>query len=786
MGEYICGGNCDPTQTWTGLWRDGCGSTYEPFANDGCNNENSLTGQMSWIAAETAIQVPAIFKDMRFWKNTEVANLSNGQTLTLTGGSLGREWDYFQFAETYPQRRILLSETYASGRLHNLSLYRHESGALVFGAGSEQWSWGLDAIHDRGPSTEDINIQQATVNLFAYMNVPPDPDYLQPELYTEMGTYSSTPPTAIITSPMNGSTLQNSTVTISGTASAPEDAVLFGVEVSVDGGNTWFTASGTTNWTFLWNPSQQGTYIIQTRGWDDLGNMEVSGPVGSTNCVSVTFDGPSIYSVFLPNQPAGTPSSGSGNPLEMGMRFNSSEDGFINALKYYKIAGTTGQHIGNLWTEGGTNLASVIFTNETSFGWQIAYLATPIEITANTNYIVSYFTPSGQFAYSTPYFSTDVTNFVLTAPASTPAAPNGVYLYTSSLSFPSNGSYNPSYNYWTDIIFSATLGPDTIPPSVISIYPTNNATGVPILENLSSTFGEPLDTNTINTNTFIVTDAGLNPVTGSVSYTTGSSTAIFTPILPLAYSTTYTATLVGGDTDPRIKDLAGNAMVDDFVWSFTTENLYLPSITVHPESQSACAGSMVSFESEATGNPPPTLQWQLSTDGGTIWENIEGATTSPLSFIVEEDDDGNQYQAVWTNSGGSEISNPATLTVIGAISVTIEAVDDSICYADTFQLELTEATGQPPYTLIINGKTYSDVAPGQGSIFATIPTADEYIWDPSTTPATINTTSAPYELGVKFKALADGYIKGIRFHKGEGNGGIHVGHLWSSAGMKLK
>ena len=617
------------------------------------------------------------------------------------------------------------------------------------------------------------------------MGVPPDPAYLQPGLYPETGIYANTPPVTVITSPLNGSTLQNSTVSISGTASAPEGAMLFGVEVSVDGGNTWYTASGTTNWTFSWNPNQQGTNIIQSRGWDDLGNMEVPGPVGSSNCISVTFSGPSMYSVFLPNQPSGSPFSSSGGPLEVGMKFRSSADGYVTALKYYKNAGTTGEHIGNLWTATGTSLASVVFTNETSFGWQVAYLPTPIAITANTTYVVSYFSPSGQFAYTTPYFTTDVTNFLLTAPASTASSPNGVYKYTTTSSFPTGGAYNPSYNYWADVNFSTALGPDEIPPSVIAIYPLNNATGVPILAIPSATFGEALDPATVNSNTFYITDAGANPVAGSINYTSGSSTATFTPNVPLAYSNTYTVTLAGGDTDPRIKDLAGNALAANFVWSFTTENLFTPSITVHPSSQSACAGSTVSFVSAATGNPPPTLQWQVSLDDGNTWTNIEGAITSPLSFLVSEEDDGKQYHAVWTNSGGSEISNPAILTVIGAISVTIEPVNDNICPGDPFQLQLTQATGQPPFTLVINGKTYSGVVSGEASVFATIPTADEYIWAPSTTPATYNDGSSPYELGVRFKARANGFIKGIRFHKGEGNGGTHVGRLWTSTGTLL-
>ena len=52
-------------------------------------------------------------------------------------------------------------------------MYRAPSGALVFDAGTVQWSWGLDGTHDRGGSTPDSAMQQATVNLFADMGVQP-------------------------------------------------------------------------------------------------------------------------------------------------------------------------------------------------------------------------------------------------------------------------------------------------------------------------------------------------------------------------------------------------------------------------------------------------------------------------------------------------------------------------------------------------------------------------------------------------------------------------------------
>src|SRR2546426_1281513 len=56
---------------------------------------------------------------------------------------------------------------------------------------------------------------------------------------------------------------------------------------------------------------------------------------------------------------------------------------------------------------------------------------------------------------------------------------------------------------------------------------------------------------------------GPTPVTGTVSY--NGVTATFTPTVNLAPLTTYTATISTG-----AKDLAGNALAADLVWSFTT------------------------------------------------------------------------------------------------------------------------------------------------------------------------------------------------------------------------
>jgi hypothetical protein len=61
------------------------------------------------------------------------------------------------------------------------------------------------------------------------------------------------------------------------------------------------------------------------------------------------------------------------------------------------------------------------------------------------------------------------------------------------------------------------------------------------------------------------------------------------------------------------------------------------------------------------------------------------------------------------------------------------------------------------------------------------------IWASSTTPGTpaVPDTDA-IELGVKFKSDVNGYITGIRFYKGTGNTGTHVGNLWTSTGTLLQ
>ncbi|RKS02408.1 DUF4082 domain-containing protein [Flavobacterium sp. 102] len=555
-GENQCGFKCDTsTPIWTGLWRDGSPTNYP--GSDAGRPENALTGQISWGDATGSIVVPDTYKNLRFWRNTSIASLGEGQSVTLPYGTLGYEFDFEQFHAFYPPGRVTLSSTFLVGKNHKLSMYRHTSGALVFGAGTVQWSWGLDEHHDRGNEPPSQDMQQATLNVFTDMGVLPAT--VQPELIIS-NPINVNPPVSVIGSPVNNSILpQNSQVTISGTASDTDGAVA-GVEVSVDGGTTWNVAVGMTNWSYSWIPTAQGLVTIQTRAFDDNGNIETPG-----EGITITIGEPEPIvcpcSIFASTS---TPTlhENDGQPIEVGMKFKSAVDGFITGIRFYKAIGDNGTHTGNLWDSNQTLLASVLFTGESSSGWQEATFTSPVAINANQTYVISYHSSENRYTSTSAYFTSAVITGNLTALADGTDGPNGVYVYTQNSAFPSQ-TYQAS-NYWVDVVFN-TEATDTTSPSITQVQPVEEATLVSYTTTVSATFSENINATTLNEASFELRDSENNLVPATVVYTNGTKTATLTPTNPLNFSTAYTAILKSG-----IEDLSGNAIQTDYSWTFTT------------------------------------------------------------------------------------------------------------------------------------------------------------------------------------------------------------------------
>ena len=577
--ETLANAVIDPADppTWTGTWRD---RDFSPPA-DGGRPENALNGTIFMVNgpgsdnANLSIQVPQADGQMRFWRNTSIASLAPGQTATLAAGTLGYEWDedldngfrpaglFDLSTATYLLTNDLLLDegaTYGAGTAtHHMTEYRAPSGALVFGAGTIQWSFGLDSTHDDPLLAQvptDINMQQATVNLFADMGA--QPATLQAGLLFASASTDKTPPTSTITSPTSGSTVQAGTpVTITGTAVDSGGGVVAGVEVSFDGGNTWHPATGRENWSFVWGPNSSGTATIESRAVDDSGNLETPGAG-----VSVMVHGQT--DMWGSTTTPGTVDSGDGNASELGVKFTSSQNGFITGIRFYKSAANTGAHVGNLWTSSGTLLASAVFTGESASGWQQVNFSSPVAITANTIYVASYFAPNGHYSDTPAFFrAAGITSLPLTFLANS-VSPNGVYAYSSASAFPTS-SFDAT-NYWVDVAFVSS-----VTPAVATVSPANGATIVSTGTSVTATFNESMNASTINTITFQLASPageGSQIVPASVSYNNTTLTATFVPTAPLAYSTTYTATIVGGASGVQRPD--GSPLPANYAWTFTT------------------------------------------------------------------------------------------------------------------------------------------------------------------------------------------------------------------------
>ena len=99
-------------------------------------------------------------------------------------------------------------------------------------------------------------------------------------------------------------------------------------------------------------------------------------------------------------------------------------------------------------------------------------------------------------------------------------------------------------------------------PVVTSTIPTNGAFGVPLNQIVLVNFNEEMNPATINQSSVIISVAGV-AIPGTVTYS--GVTAKFTPTSRLTTNTLYTGTI-----KTSVKDVDGNALQTDYVWTFTT------------------------------------------------------------------------------------------------------------------------------------------------------------------------------------------------------------------------
>ena len=290
-------------------------------------------------------------------------------------------------------------------------------------------------------------------------------------------------------------------------------------------------------------------------------------------------DAPATCTIWPASAVPGTPAvTNDPHAVELGVKFRTSVSGYVTAIRFYKGTTNTGTHIVSLWTGSGTLLGRATAINETASGWQEVALPGPVALVANTTYVASYHANVGAYALDAGYFSFAINNGVLTALQDGADGGNGVYTYSAGAAFPSS-SFQSS-NYWVDIVFATTLPPDTTPPQVLTTTPKNAATNVAVSAAVTATFSENIDVATLSTATFELRNSAGALVAANLSYAAATQIATLQPKNPLVSLTTYAATVRGGPTG--VKDLAGNPLASDVVWTFTTKSSPPPPPTTGP------------------------------------------------------------------------------------------------------------------------------------------------------------------------------------------------------------
>ena len=272
---------------------------------------------------------------------------------------------------------------------------------------------------------------------------------------------------------------------------------------------------------------------IRSRATDDSGNTETPG-----SGVSVAVNCP--CSVFGANYTPYIASDTDSGSYELGMKFQSSVTGWVAGVRFYKGTGNGGTHTGSLWTSSGTLLATGQFYSETASGWQTMLFASPVQISANTTYLVSYYDPQGHYSVDEELFASQVSTPPLTAVKANymqAGGDNGVF-NAGGPGFPTH--MNDSWSYSVDVIFDTTQPPSH--PAVTSVTPYAGSSSNPVSTDPTATFSEAVVPGTVS---FALTDPNGNTVPGTTSLNGTGTVATFTPANSLAANTTYTATISG-------------------------------------------------------------------------------------------------------------------------------------------------------------------------------------------------------------------------------------------------
>jgi hypothetical protein len=174
--------------------------------------------------------------------------------------------------------------------------------------------------------------------------------------------------------------------------------------------------------------------------------------------------------------------------------------------------------------------------------------------------------------------------------------------------------------------------------------------------------------------TFVAEATGKAPITVQWEEEAPGATK-FTPIAGATSDSLVVPNLKVSESGTKYLASFSNSVFKDVESSAATLTVVAPSapsVTKQPASVTVTEGQSATFDAEGQGAPAPTVQWQVSTDGGAAWSAVPGGTTEALkvpSTTVSES--GYQYRAVFSNT--NPITKVATSVPSSAATLTVSA-----------------------------------------------------------------------------------------------------------------
>ncbi len=343
--------------------------------------------------------------------------------------------------------------------------------------------------------------------------------------------------------------------------------------------------------------------------------------------------------------------------------------------------------------------------------------------------------------------------------------------------------------------YQETIG---ICPLVVSTDPADGDTNVFLDKVITVTFNEEMNPATLNAGS--ITIEGQSEITGTITYDQSTLTASFTPSELLTSSTTY-----AGRVKTTVKDLDGNALQEDYVWTFSTgENIAPMVIATDPETDETDVvinkiitatfnqpmnpqtmnettfivmqgGTAVTGAITYTGTTvsfAPTVELDLNTvytatitaetenttgialQSDYIWEFTTGALVAPT--VIATDPENDETDVALNKVIRATFSEPMDVTTINGTTFTLNEGTNVITGVVTYSG--TTASFTPSANLTANTTYTANITAGAENV-AGISLAGDYSWKFTTgafiAPTVISTDPEDEETGVALDIVID-------------------------------